>query len=83
MGKGCPLNVNHEVNSLVTIPNPEIQLKESDVYLTQAGTSPNNLGNKGLELLCGHTVHPSTSAPAVLSLEWDSSGTDQGFGPSL
>lgn len=47
MGEGCPLNVNHEVNSLITIPNPEIQVEESDICLTQVGTSPNNLGNEG------------------------------------
>lgn len=55
MGEGCPLNVNHGVNSLITIHNPKIQLKESDICLTEAGTSPNNLGNEGRLLLRGHT----------------------------
>lgn len=68
MGEGCPLNVNHEVNSLITIHNPKIQLKESDICLTQAGTSPNNLGNEG-RLLRGHTQSIPQPQPQLSYLQ--------------
>lgn len=69
MGEGCPLNVNHEVNSLITIPSPEIQVEESDICLTQAGTSPNNLGNEGRYLLRGHTQSIPQPQPQLSYLQ--------------